>query len=195
MKLSPKKYRQTLSELRKYINIIETNMCTNDYDKILFEQIPSLAHNKYRKAFKRTTNIKKIESQERIKLMERYKQYLQDLKNGNQKINTTGIQPHILIEPYTLYNSHEDETIEQQWKTIINNIKNKGTFNNSMSIVDVSGSMDGIPMLVAISLGLVVSECVNDNFKGKLITFSESPQWHHINPNDSLYNKVKVYHK
>jgi hypothetical protein len=68
-----------------------------------------------------------------------------------------------------------------QWRTIIENVKKSGNFNNTISIVDVSGSMfnasnGSIPAQVAIALGIITSVCCTGNFKNKLITFSEEPE-------------------
>jgi hypothetical protein len=48
---------------------------------------------------------------------------------------------------------------------------------NMISIIDVSGSMRGIPISVAIALGIITGELVNDNFKKKGITFSKEPRF------------------
>lgn len=55
---------------------------------------------------------------------------------------------------------------------------------------DVSGSMNGIPMNVAVALGLLVLELSEEPWKGKLITFSQNPQLHVIKGND-LKSKVE----
>ena len=44
-------------------------------------------------------------------------------------------------------------------------------------LVDVSGSMSGRPMEVAISMGILVSELTLDAFKDRLLTFESSPSW------------------
>jgi hypothetical protein len=68
-----------------------------------------------------------------------------------------------------------------QWRTIVENVKKSGNFDNAISIVDVSGSMfnaknGSIPAQVAIALGIITSLCCKGNFANKIITFSEEPQ-------------------
>jgi len=46
-----------------------------------------------------------------------------------------------------------------------------------VSLVDVSGSMSGIPMQVAIALGILVSELASPAFRGRFLTFHERPSW------------------
>ena len=94
---------------------------------------------------------------------ERYEEYLNDVMSGNSKINVTGILPHELVN-YYLTNEHAkiDNTIESQWKTILQDMKSTELFHNLISVVDVSGSMfnannGSIPAQVAIALGLLIA--------------------------------------
>jgi hypothetical protein len=68
------------------------------------------------------------------------------VRSGEAKINVTGILPHELANYYVnLRNTQdeyeENETIELQWKSIVDNVKNSGILGNSLAIVDLSGSM------------------------------------------------------
>jgi hypothetical protein len=52
-----------------------------------------------------------------------------------------------------------------------------------VAVVDVSGSMscfNGLPMNVAISLGLLVCELAQGPFQHRCITFSTTPRWHRV---------------
>ncbi|KAI9170130.1 hypothetical protein LWI28_023028 [Acer negundo] len=66
----------------------------------------------------------------------------------------------------------------------------KGKLRNCMAICDVSGSMTGTPMEVSVALGVLVSELSDDPWKGKLITFSESPQLQNVE-GDDLFSKTE----
>jgi hypothetical protein len=50
--------------------------------------------------------------------------------------------------------------------------------------------MDGIPMIVAISLGILVSELSNPAFRNRFITFHENPTWVSLEGITSLRDKV-----
>lgn len=76
-----------------------------------------------------------------------------------------------------------------QWKDLIAKLAATGTFKNTQAICDVSGSMEGTPMEVAIALGLVVAELTQEPFRNKLITFHEQPTLHTIT-GDSLRDRV-----
>jgi hypothetical protein len=151
-------------------------MCSEMWGDIDYEKVPSIASNKLKNAF-----LKHDE--------ERYKKYLEDVRNNKKKINVKGILPHELVANYikssydieNIDNIIECETTELQWRTIVENVKKSGNFNNSISIVDLSGSMfsaanGSIPAQVAIALGIITSICCKGQFNNKLITFSEEPE-------------------
>jgi len=168
------KYRKEyLVPLRKQINIVETLMCNNEWDKINYEGVPGVASRRLHNAFNNHDS-------------ERYCEYLAKVRSGDAKINVTGILPHELAGYYiNLRNTQdeyeENETIELQWKTIVDNVKGSGILGNSLAIIDLSGSMfsasnGSIPAQVAIALGIITSQCCKGMFKNKFITFSENPE-------------------
>ena len=56
--------------------------------------------------------------------------------------------------------------------------------------MDVSGSMSGTPMEVAIALGILVSEITSPSYANRCLTFSARPEWVEIDPSMSLEEKV-----
>ena len=113
-------------------------MTEGRYDEIVFSNIPAVAHFKWKKALKRDTNSNGEKSDSREELSRKYKEYLEDVKKGEKKINSKGIQPHILVNNY-LQGCEIDETVEAQWKAIATDVKEKGIFNRALSIVDDVG--------------------------------------------------------
>lgn len=170
-----KKYRtEFLVPLRTQIDIVEKKLCDKNWSDIKYESVPAIASKNLRNTF-----IKHDE--------ERYKQYLEDVKNNKKKINVKGILPHELVAVYindfdcSTFEKSVCDTTEMQWRTIVKNVKSSGNFSNTISVVDVSGSMfnaanGSIPAQVAIALGIITSVCCTGQFKNKLITFSEEPE-------------------
>lgn len=189
MKMNKKEYRLLISSLRKKLNVLEKNMSEQTFDEINFSQIPSKAHLNHKDALNRQHNSEKVESYKRIKLQERYSKFLEDLENLKVKVNHKGIMPHELT---TKVNGHDDVLVESQWKQIVDDAKKIGIFNNSLCIVDVSGSMSGQPMDVAIALGILVSECTEGPFKNKLLTFSSDPNLVDLSFSLSLFKKIEA---
>lgn len=156
--------KDVIAPLRKRIDIVETRICQNQ--SINYEHVPSVAMNKYKSIFI---------SRDATGFME----YLEKVKNNEAKINVGQLFPHNLVRQYLKIDSKEDPVIEEQWRTM----KEKYVFSNSIAVCDVSGSMEGTPMEVAIALGLL---CL---FNNRLITFSEVPELHYV-PDGSLFSQV-----
>ena len=193
LSMSAKDYRIAISKLRAHLNILEMLMATGRFSNIDFSHIPSVAHNKMRAAFKREKNSAGKETEERKELKMRYEEYLKALSKGDPsvKINTKGIQPHELIVKYLEKDSYLDETTEAQWRSLVDEIRKIGTFNNTMAIVDVSASMLGVPMQVSIALGILIATLTCAPYNGQMITFHEKPSWFSIDINESLLENVK----
>ena len=176
-----RQYRSFLSKARAQINIVEAQMSNGQWSNIAFGQVPSRAHRTYRKAFMKHDE-------------ERYEAYLAAVKDGRDTIKSTGTQPHELVHNYlkSYYdrNVAVDETVEAQWNEMITRLKSSGRLSQSLSIVDVSGSMFGQPIEVAVSLGLVTAEMNEGPFHGRTITFSTSPKWEIVR-GDTLRDKVQ----
>jgi len=111
------------------------------------------------------------------------------------KINAKVLHPHEIVRIY--FNANDsfseeniDITMEAQWAALRKSILDNGTLGNFVPLVDVSGSMQGTPMEVAIAMGILVSECCHPAFRNQFITFEESPKWVHLTEGDSLLKKV-----
>merc|ERR1712164_227224 len=60
-----------------------------------------------------------------------------------------------------------------------------------VSLVDVSGSMSGVPMEVSIALGLLVSDLADAPFKHRVLTFESQPRWHKIPATSSPVEQIR----
>jgi hypothetical protein len=152
--------KQYISPLRKYLKIVEINLSNKSYDKIEYSAVPSVAMNKYRKTFVCHDTI-------------RFMDYLENVKIGNVKINAKQIYPHDLVRHY-LNGGGYDIVVEEQWKCIIKEVRDKQLFKGAELICDVSGSMHGTPLEVSIAMGLLGM----DEGRRRIITFSENPEIH-----------------
>lgn len=194
MGLSRGEYRKLVGGLRKHLNVLERLLATGQEELIDFNKLPSAAHLRSKKLFLRDTNSKGQTMYKREDLKNRYKEYLGKLQRGEAKINTTGTQPHELVQHYLSSRSIQlDVTIEEMWKKMIDGVQEKGVMKNTMAVVDVSGSMSGLPMQVAIALGIVVSLSTQGSFNRKSITFSQNPRWYDLK-GETLQEQVQCLH-
>ncbi|KAL3915811.1 MAG: hypothetical protein SGPRY_007073 [Prymnesium sp.] len=60
-----------------------------------------------------------------------------------------------------------------------------------VALVDVSGSMHGTPMEVAIALGILVSELSAPHFRDRVLTFESQPRWVDLSSCTNIQNKVR----
>jgi len=160
--------KEYLTPLRTKLKIVERNLVERDYT-FPYEAVPSCAMQKYKKAFKKNDE-------------ERFQEYLDEVANGKKKINAGQVYPHDLVRQY-LQGEDENQVIEEQWKVLVEKVKQSGAFDQSLVVCDVSGSMEGTPMEVAIALGLLSQT--------KLITFSANPKLHDVPYHLSLHDQVR----
>ncbi|QPK89740.1 DUF2828 family protein [Bacillus velezensis] len=172
-------YRKLLSSLREKINIVERKMSNKDWHTIDYSRLPSKAGLIYREAFMNHDP-------------KGYQAYLDGLENGTQKVNAKTLYPYDIVnnalKGYSGKNifgyewrkttSQDIQLLDAQWESLPDYIgENK---ENSIAVVDTSGSMSGTPMNVAISLGIYLAERNKGIFHNHFLTFSTRPQLQQI---------------
>jgi hypothetical protein len=134
-------------------------MSSGDWSSIDYSKVPSKASLIYRSAFgKRDT--------------ERYGAFLSSVEKGETKINSGTLYPYELVSKYLGSARQVDRTIEAQWAALPNYAE---TDDNALVIADVSGSMSGRPLEVAISLAIYFAERNKGIFHDYFLTFSTTP--------------------
>lgn len=163
--MNEKQYRKLLSALRSHLNILEKNMSNKTWDKVDYPKLPSQAMLRHKQAFYRND-------------ADNYTAFLDSLQKGTKKVNAKTLQPYQLVEKvisrYSGVSNEEAVLYDQMWKALPDVIGEKK--ENAISVIDVSGSMSGTPMNVAISLGMYMAERNDGAFKDHFITFSQRPQ-------------------
>lgn len=163
--MTHKEYRHMLSSLRNKINIVERLMSENRWDEIEFDKIPSRAGLIYKNAFAR-----------RDLIAQKYKEFIKD---DTKKVNAKALVPHeIAHKAFYSDNLDLDSTerlaLQKYWDNLPNYYGDKQ--ENGIAVVDVSGSMSGQPMEVAVALGAYIADKAKGPFANHFITFSERPQ-------------------
>lgn len=156
-------YRKTLSKIRAKLDVVEKKMSAGKWNKINYEAVPAKAAALYSDAFYKHDE-------------HGYEDYIVKVASGDAKINAASLYPvdivHRVMNTYKL--SNKDIILNNaQWKSLPNYFEGKE--ESSICVVDVSGSMSGTPMEVAISLGLYCADNCKGPFKDHFITFSERP--------------------
>ena len=168
-----------ISPLRNYLNIVESQMCSQDWESIDFNKIPSIAMFRYGKedhVFEK-------------RLSEKFNLWKSKLKTGESKVNASILFPHQIVKQYDRY-SQVDPLLEAQWQELIKKGRTYDNIDKTIVLSDVSGSMTGLPMNISITLGLFISELANDNYKNLVVTFESEPQIYNIK-GETLCDRIK----
>lgn len=166
LQIDSREYRKMLSSGRKYLDIVERKMCKNQFEKINYSAVPSVAMKKYNQAFLRHDQ-------------DRYNRYLDDVNCGKKKINASVLYPYDVIKDVLTNDgcfrsdSITIKQVEALWKNLPDFFNQSK--DNSIVVADVSGSMCGIPIKVCLSLAVYIAERNHGSFHNKFITFSENP--------------------
>ena len=167
---SPKYYRKRLVELTK---VVETQMCSKQWNEINFSHVPSLAMSRYSKAFGKNAS-------------DAFTEFKTKLKSGDKsvKVNAGAVYPYDITKNVKYGDSG---LADEQWKALPNFIGDAMV----LPVVDVSGSMStpaggyasksGVSCLdVAVSLGLYCADKNTGAFKDLFLTFSTDSKFVHL---------------
>ncbi|KAL2530314.1 hypothetical protein Fot_22915 [Forsythia ovata] len=140
--------------------------CAQEWESIPYNRVASVAMRNYTDIFLHRDN-------------KRFREYLENVKAGKAKITAGALLPHEIIGKLK-GSSGAAIVAELQWKRMVDELLKNEKLTNCLAICDVSGSMFGTPMEVAVALGLLVSELCEEPWKGHVITFSAFPELHLI---------------
>jgi hypothetical protein len=176
LNLSPKQYRKTIVGLT---NVVETKICEGKFHEINYNHVPAMAMSRYMRLFN-------------DKDAWRFGEWKEALKAGKVKAKVKVLYPYEIIR--NLWT--DEEVAEAQWKEKAKEVQAQNT--SFLPVIDVSGSMlspsgAGVPCMdVAVSIGMLLSECANNKFHHKFVTFSEKPTLVDFDRGNTLRDKVSI---
>ena len=90
------------------------------------------------------------------------------------------VLPHELVEQALQYNATRNvlDINQGQWESIKEETLLLGGLGKCVPLCDFSGSMNGVPKLVSLALGILVSEINHPAFRDHILTFDAEPSWH-----------------
>ena len=206
LKQARENYRRVyLSPLRAALDIVERKISKEDFEKIDYQKVPSTAMNNYKKMF-----IKKD--------LPHFELYIEDVVSGKSRISGATLNPGQLVMQVLPKGSRSRaskikardlvatktmeltrKTIDAQWQTLVQRIKDSGRLENSIAVCDVSGSMNSpefpdqtSPMHSSIALSILLSDITAPPFGGTMISFSKFPKVHKIPAQLPFSEKVKM---
>jgi Domain of unknown function (DUF2828) len=200
------KYRRTLAELTSHLSLPEVALCAHREDEIDFFRVASKATAQLRKVFlnepaKKGKAGPRSDDPKRVELAERFKVHV--LKNG---LKGQQLMPHEIVDK--ILKTHnisagEEMVLDALWKDLWKGVTSQAKKAASSAghdfaptrlvpLADVSGSMCGTPMAVAVAMSIGVSEITHEAFRDMVITFESNPRIVKLNPNDTIVAKVRM---
>ena len=185
--MTSRNYRKMLSEMRKYIDVVERKMSAKQWDEINYETVPSRANLIYNNAFLRNDE-------------DRRREYLGALEKGDVKINAGTLYPHDIVHKYTNGSWRVKSTntaLEGLWKALPDTVKGEGNTivvadGSSSMTCNVGGNTNVTALDVANALAIYFAERSSGEFKNKYITFSERPQLVDFSNAKTLREKIQI---
>lgn len=211
-------FRKTRSNLNNYLDIFEIKACDKRWSEVNLSKLPAKTMLKNKLALlnedlDKLLNIYDEEKGNRYpEDMDRIKsrKNMLNLLLSDNNINVSTIEPHEILKSYILSkSSSQKELALKQWKYKIEEVFNEIVLNENLDIknldslrsscicslipmMDVSGSMNGIPMDVSIGLGLFII-ALQKRFgleQQIAISFSKKPIVFNFT-NMTLYEQIK----
>jgi len=146
----------TNKQYRKWLKVhsetVEQKMSEKSWSDINYSSVPGSAMRKYSRAF--TTQDSK-----------RFDEWKDD---KTSKASVSATYPHEVLA------CDDDKLAEKLWNNLPDLLSESE--ENILPMIDVSGSMMGEPLAVAMSLGMYLSERTKGEFKDLFLTFSENPE-------------------
>lgn len=188
-------YRKILSAINRYLDTLQVKQCDKKWSSINFNKVTSISLSKQNKAF---LNIKKNgetrfeEDEDRIGCATNFKTHVDKAVKGETEMKGKRVgmadfclRARDLLCRTGYSNQTETDLLNSQWR---DNSSQNGGLGNMIAMVDVSGSMEGDPMNVAISLGIRIAE---KSVLGKrIMTFSAKPTWVNLEPYPDFVSQV-----
>ncbi|KAJ7189031.1 hypothetical protein C8R46DRAFT_935252 [Mycena filopes] len=213
--------RWVLTPLREVTQVAETRMSSNRWTEIKYNRVPSICMKNNKETFFRhdpagfQRYLISVEKGYRTisgATLLPHELIAEVLNHAQLSISDLGqsraagpVDP----EKFPELKKHREEltamnlrVVEAQWKTLVQNLREAGTLDNSIAICDVSGSMgylsgrqdakDPQPILPAVSLSLLLAHVARPPFNNGFITFSMNPAFVRLDPAKSLYDTVRT---
>ncbi len=188
--MTSRQYRKTLSACRKYLDVVEVKMSSNQWSAIDYAAVPSRANLVYNKAFLRNDE-------------ERRREFLGAVQRGEKEIHAGVLYPHDIVHSYVARGNTwqrtlqpVDTALEELWKALPDYVQGAG---NTLCVADGSGSMmstvgnSKVSCLdVANALAIYCSEHLTGQFKDCYITFSQRPQFVDLSKGKNLHDKIEI---
>jgi hypothetical protein len=187
-------YRKILSTLNRHLDTLQIKQCDQVWSEIDFKKVTSISLSKQKKAFlniKKDGQVRHPDNFDRIECAEHFNAHIQKAVRGETEMKGKRVGmadfTEQALELIRTRNQPEIDLLNSQWR---DNSTQTGALGKFIAMVDVSGSMSGDPMNVAIALGIRIAE---KSLLGKrVMTFSSKPTWVNLEKYDDFVSQVDI---
>jgi len=190
-------YRKTCSSLNKFLDTVQIKQCANTWSDIDYKHVTSITLSKQNSAF---LNIKKDgtrrnEEDDRIVASYIFEKYIEERIQTGKEVNGKCVSLSDFVSRALKLLELEDEGPKQTQTNLLNSqwrdqSKETPALKNMVAMVDVSSSMNGLPLLTAIGLGCRIAE---KSVLGKrVMTFSSTPTWVNLEETTNFVEMVSL---
>jgi hypothetical protein len=196
-------YRKLISGLNRKIDTLQIKQCEKNWENINFLKVTSISLSKQKQAFmniKKNCEVRYPNDKDRVNCALHFNEHIQKAVNGEVQLKGKRVglndftkQAIELLKQPINKNSNWKQQIDllnSQW---LDNGTQNGNLCNFIAMVDVSGSMNGDPLHVAIALGIRIAE--KSKLGKRVLTFSASPRWVNLENKNDFYSMVEEVNK
>jgi Mg-chelatase subunit ChlD len=187
-------YRKTLSALNRHIDTVQVKQCAHEWANIDFNNTTSITLSKQKKAFlniKKNGEVRCPDSSDRIQCAQHFNEHVKKAVRGEVEMKGKRVSmadfTKQAIDLFFSGSQTEKDLLNSQWR---DNSTQTGALGKMIAMVDVSGSMDGDPMNVAIALGIRIAS--KSALGHRVMTFSSTPTWVNLEPYGDFISQVEV---
>lgn len=188
-------YRKLLSSLNRKLDTTQIKQCGGHWADIDFAtKVTSITIAKQKQAFlnvKKDKSVRYPDNQDRIDCAEHFRARIKKAAAGEVEIKGKRVAMTDFTTQARLLcrggSQDEIDLLNSQWR---DNGTQTGALGKMVAMVDVSGSMEGIPIEVAIALGIRIAE--KSALGKRVMTFSAKPTWVNLEPYPDFVSMVGV---
>ncbi len=219
-KMAMRLYRQLVAPLNAAINTTEVLMSEGRWSEVDFNLVASRCLNKNRRAFLNLKGGSKCKlsyedggqrstERARVECRQHLLDHMEKAKQGKVTLKGKQLFIHEITNKLGAAGSHygygrsnslslaeeEAQLLELQWRThreaLQARLEELGlTSDGVVPMIDVSGSMSGTPLEVALAMGIMMTEIADEPFRDRYLAFAGSPRWIEFKKEWTLRQKI-----
>eukprot|EP00500_Bicosoecida_sp_ms1_P004113 CAMPEP_0203809536 /NCGR_PEP_ID=MMETSP0115-20131106/2346_1 /ASSEMBLY_ACC=CAM_ASM_000227 /TAXON_ID=33651 /ORGANISM="Bicosoecid sp, Strain ms1" /LENGTH=766 /DNA_ID=CAMNT_0050718273 /DNA_START=47 /DNA_END=2344 /DNA_ORIENTATION=- len=219
-----KAYRQLCARLSDALEVVERRMEQHRWRDIHPSRVPGLASKRHARALRnlpkgkgkadargaggRRAKRRRTDDADRIACARRIEGALDAVLSGKTttSLKADALDPVTLLSDYfdgtSVQAAAPDKDIEARWAAMVASVRRSNEEGQGMPpcipLIDVSGSMRGLPMQAAVALGILLAEVAPAPYNNVCLPFSHEPTWVHLRstrngvPFRTLLERVKT---